>query len=436
MNISLITVFPELYDAFLRTSLIGRSQQNGLVHFDIASYFSYVQPKERIDSPTFGPGPGMLLRPDLIQKFIMQKDALYGRSFKIFFSPQGQKLDQTLVQEIVEKIQETKHLMLLPARYEGMDERVEQEYADLVISLGDFVIMAGDLPAMVLLEGIVRLLPGVVGNQESIERESFSGPFVDYPEYTMPVVWNEREVPEIIRSGNHEKIAQWREQKAAEKTVKYHFDWLRSHELTDQQLKIAQPFLPSHYCALMHDEIVLPGDQIGTTSVTSLDIHDIARSACTYGLKGYFIVTPLIDQQRITNKLLEFWKTGIGVEYNTNRHEAVRKVEVVDSLQNVIDEIEKIEGKKPLLIATSARSDEKGAPSITYFDQSKVWKLDRPVLMIFGTGRGLAPSVIERCDFLLLPLEGFSDFNHLSVRSAAAIIFDRWLGINLKTVKI
>ncbi len=252
----------------------------------------------------------------------------------------------------------------------------------------------------------------------------------------MPVVWNEREVPEIIRSGNHEKIAQWREQKAAEKTVKYHFDWLRSHELTDQQLKIAQPFLPSHYCALMHDEIVLPGDQIGTTSVTSLDIHDIARSACTYGLKGYFIVTPLIDQQRITNKLLEFWKTGIGVEYNTNRHEAVRKVEVVDSLQNVIDEIEKIEGKKPLLIATSARSDEKGAPSITYFDQSKVWKLDRPVLMIFGTGRGLAPSVIERCDFLLLPLEGFSDFNHLSVRSAAAIIFDRWLGINLKTVKI
>ncbi len=80
---------------FLRTSLIGRSQQNGLVHFDIASYFSYVQPKERIDSPTFGPGPGMLLRPDLIQKFIMQKDALYGPSFKIFFSPQGQKLDQT-----------------------------------------------------------------------------------------------------------------------------------------------------------------------------------------------------------------------------------------------------------------------------------------------------------------------------------------------------
>jgi len=432
VNVSLITVFPELYDAFLKTSLIGRSQQNNLVQYDIASFFSYVQPKERIDSPTFGPGPGMLLRPDLIQKFIEEKDALYGRSFKIFFSPQGQKLDQSLLKEITQKVQETNHLMLLPARYEGMDDRVEREYADLVVSLGDFVIMAGDLPAMVLLEGIIRLLPGVVGNQESIERESFSGPFVDYPEYTMPVVWKDREVPEIIRSGNHEKIAQWREAQAAEKTVKFHFEWLRSHEMSKQQFKLVQSLIPSHYCVVMHDEIILPGDQIGTTSVTSLDIHDIARSACTFGLKGYFMVTPLIDQQRITNKLLEFWKTGIGVEYNTNRHEAVRKVQVVDSLQNAFDVIEKIEGKKPLLIATSARSDEKGAPSVTYYDQALVWKHDRPVLLIFGTGRGLAPSVIERCDYLLLPIEGFSDFNHLSVRSAAAIIFDRWLGINLK----
>lgn len=433
MNISLITVFPELYDAFLKTSLIGRSQQNGLVHYDIASFFSYVKPKERIDSPTFGPGPGMLLRPDLIQKFVEEKDALYGRSFKIFFSPQGQKLDQPLLRVIAQKAQETEHLMLLPARYEGMDERVEQEYADIVISLGDFVIMAGDLPAMVLLEGVVRLLPGVVGNQESIERESFSGPFVDYPEYTMPVVWKDREVPEIVRSGNHEKIAQWREERAAQKTIKYHFDWLRSQQLTAKQLHVTQSILPSHYCVLMHDEILLPGDQIGTTSVTSLDIHDIARSACTYGLKGYFLVTPLLDQQKITNRLLEFWKTGIGVEYNTNRHEAVRKVSVMDSLDKALEEIEKLEGKKPLLIATSARANEKGAPLLSYYDQSEVWQHDRPVLLIFGTGRGLAPSVIERCDFLLLPLEGFSDFNHLSVRSAAAIIFDRWLGINPKS---
>jgi tRNA (guanine37-N1)-methyltransferase len=432
VNISLITVFPELYDAFLKTSLMGRSQEKSLVHYDISSYFSYVSPKERIDAPTFGPGPGMLLRPDLVEQFVNQKEAQHGRAFKIFFSPQGQKLDQPLLNHIVQKAQETKHLMLFPARYEGMDARVEQEYADLVISLGDFVIMAGDLPAMVLLEGIVRLLPGVVGNKESIERESFAGPFVDYPEYTMPVSWKGHEVPELIRSGNHEKIAQWRQEKAAQKTVKYHFEWLRSFPITIQQREVAQKYIPPHYCVLMHDQVLLPGNQVGTTSVTSLDIHDIARSARTYGLKGYFMVTPLVDQQKIANRLLDFWKTGVGVEYNRHRHEAVKSVNVVDSLELVIAEIEKLEGKKPLLVATSARTDEHAASLISYYDQSKVWHEDRPVLLIFGTGHGLAPSIIQRCDFLLLPVEGFSDFNHLSVRSAAAIVFDRWLGINQK----
>lgn len=434
MNISLITVFPELYDLFLKTSLIGRSRENKLVTYDIESFFAFVKPKERIDAPTFGPGPGMLLRPDLVEQFVNQKEAQYGRGFRIFFSPQGQKLDQNLLKHIAQKAQETNHLMLFPARYEGMDARVEEEYADLVVSLGDYVIMAGDLPAMVLLEGFVRLLPGIVGNKESIERESFSGPFVDYPEYTAPLVWKNKEVPEIIRSGNHEKIAQWRQEKAAEKTVKHHFDWLRSSSMNKQQIKRAEQFIPSHYVVLMHDEIVLPGNQIGTTSVTSLDIHDIARSARTYGLKKYFLVTPLLDQQKIVNRLLDFWKTGAGIDYNPHRHEAVSNVHVVESLDAVVTRIEAFEGKKPLLIATSARTNENGAPHITYYDQTKVWQQNRPVLFLLGTGRGLAPSVIERSDFLLVPLEGFSDFNHLSVRSAAAVIFDRWLGINLKNI--
>jgi tRNA (guanine37-N1)-methyltransferase len=436
VNVSLLTVFPELYDVFLKTSLMGRSQEKSLVAYDVVSYFSYVKPKERIDAPTFGPGPGMLLRPDLVEKFILEKEAQHGKAFKVFFSPQGKKLDQRLLQKIAHKAQETQHLMLLPARYEGMDARVEEEYADLVVSLGDYVIMAGDLPAMILLEGVMRLLPGVVGNKESIERESFSGPFVDYPEYTAPVMWKNREVPEIIRSGDHGRIAQWRQEKAAEKTAMSHFDWLRAASTTPAQRALAQKFIPSHHCVLMHDEIVLPGDQVvGTTSVTSLDIHDIARSACTYGIKNYFIVTPLLDQKKIVERLLSFWKTGIGVDYNKHRHQAVSAVTLLDSLNDVVAALEQAEGKKPLLIATSARSQEQGAPRITYFDQERVWQEKRPVLFIFGTGHGLAPSVIERCDFLLLPVEGLSDFNHLSVRSAAAIIFDRWLGLNYKNIE-
>ena len=432
MNVSVLTVFPELYDSFLKTSLIGRSQEKKHIEYDLTSYFSLVQPKERIDAPTFGPGPGMLLRPDLVEKYITQQESQHGRALRIFFSPQGQKLDQRLMNSIAQKMQETGHLMLLPARYEGMDARVETEYADLIVSIGDYVLMAGDLPAMVLLEGVIRLLPGIVGNKESIQRESFAGPFVDYPEYTVPVQWKGHEVPEVIRSGNHELIAKWREEEAAQKTVKLHFDWVRSIETSERQRVLVQKYIPHHYCVLMHDEIVLPGNMVGTTSITSLDIHDIARSGRTYGIKEYFIVTPLLDQQRIANRLLDFWKTDAGIEYNRHRHEAVSAVTVVSSLNDVVNAVESKEGIKPLLIATSAKSNETASAIITYCDQARVWQENRPVIFIFGTGRGLAPSVIERCDFLLLPLEGFSSFNHLSVRSAVAIIFDRWLGVNIK----
>jgi hypothetical protein len=173
---------------------------------------------------------------------------------------------------------------------------------------------------------------------------------------------------------------------------------------------------------------MLPNEGEGTSSVTSLDIHDIARSAKTYGIKKYFIVTPLLDQQKIVRKLFEFWHTEIGIDYNPQRHEALRSVSLVATLDEALEEIERDSGKKPLLMATSAKRHEHGR-SISYNDQEKVWSQGRPVVILFGTARGLSPALVERCDFLLGPIEGFSEFNHLSVRSAAAIVFDRWLGI-------
>ena len=437
MNISLLTVFPQLYDVFLKTSLMQRAQEKNIVRYDVDTFFSFVQPKERIDAPTFGHAAGMLIKPEVVQKAVEAKEAAYGKAYKIFFSPQGKKLTQDLLKTIIQKAQKTDHLMLIAGRYEGMDARVEEVYADELISMGDFVLLSGDLPAMMMLEGLVRLLPGVVGKQESVERESFSGPFVDHPEYTVPVTWQGLEVPEIIRSGNHAAIKKWQEEAAAQNTVKDHFTWLSSCLLTTSQKKLARNYIPAHYCALMHDQVLLPQNQVGTTSVTSLDIHDIARSACTFGILNYFIVTPLLDQQRIVERLLEFWKTGEGVDYNHHRHQAVRNVELADSLAQVIAAIEAKEGKKPLLVATSARyhDEQFGNKIITYFQQDRVWESDRPVLLLFGTGHGLAPEVVERCDFLLTPLEGFSDFNHLSVRSAVAIILDRWLGINPRIIQ-
>lgn len=454
MKINVVTLFPDLYIPFLSTSLIQRAQEQGIVSFNLTNLFDYAAPKERIDGPTFGHGAGMLLRPDVIERAVDAQESQGSPTYKIFFSPQGEKLDADVLKEIYEACQGTvkKNLMLLPARYEGMDARVEEHYADKIISIGDFVLMGGDLPAMMLIEGLLRFIPGVVGKQESVLRDSFADSFVDYPEYTAPVEWKGLKVPEVIRSGNHKELSEWRNKAAAMKSTLQHFDWVRTHKLNERQEKLVAEIIPAHYAILMHAQVVLPNDQpsskkgmpdstqaankVGCTSVTSLDIHDIARSACTYGLRGYFIVTPLADQQKIIQKLLDFWASDEGVDYNRHRHKALENVFIVSSLDEALEMIHQRENAEPLLMGTSARSPEheQHACSISYFDQKRVWAAKRPLAFIFGTGRGLAAEVLKRCDFMLPPVKGFGSFNHLSVRSAAAIVFDRWLGSNVKNL--
>ena len=428
MKISILSVFPELYDSFLNTSLLKRAQDSGLISVTTDSFFSYVAPKERIDAPTFGHGAGMLIKPEVVEQGIQANEEKRGKAIKIFFSPHGKKLDQDYLAYLAKQAQQIGHLMLIPARYEGMDARVEEEYADAIVSVGDFVLMGGDVPAMMLLEGLLRFIPGVVGKQESVEKDSFSGPFVDYPEYTEPVEWHGKQVPDVIRSGNHAAMDAWRSEQAARRTLLHHFDWLRSFSLNSEQKKLVQRAMPSHYVALCHSEVLIGKEkQVGTTSVTSIDIHDIARSSRTYGVKNFFIVTPLLDQQRIVQTLLDFWHTDSGISYNQNRHEALRPVEIKDDISQVVAAIEALEGKKPLVVATSARAVGH-IKQISFYDQGILWQEERPILFVFGTGKGFSEEFLQRCDYLLLPVGGFTDFNHLSVRSAVAIILDRWMG--------
>lgn len=429
MIISVITLFPELYTAFCATSLIGKAVAKDKLRFDIRSMFAVSPPKERIDGPTFGHHAGMIIRPEIIERALTAHEHDHGRSLRLFFSPRGKKLTQDLVREIAQRAQEVGHLSVCAARYEGIDARAEEEYADYIISLGDYVLMGGDLPAQITIEAVTRYIPGIVGDQESVERDSFSRAFVDCPAYTAPAVWHDKEVPPVLRSGDHAKIEAWCLKESVHATIFHHFDWLRTHPTTKQERALVKEQLPRHYVALMHDEIALPQDRIGTTSVTSLDIHDIARSATTYGFTGFFIVTPLIDQQSIVQTLLDFWNTSDGIAYNPDRHKALASTKIATSYDKAIQAITEKEGVAPIVIATSARTGDR-VKTITYGDQEKVWAHKRPVLILLGTGRGLAPQVLDRSDYILLPLSGYADFNHLSVRSAAAIIFDRWLGIN------
>lgn len=430
MNVSVATLFPQLYEPFVHSSLIARAQENGLVGIQVLDLFSFCAPKQRVDSPICGHGSGMLIKPEVVEQAICTLEEQHGPAYKIFFSPHGTKLDQFHMRRLAKVFQERKHVMLLPARYEGMDARVEQKYADEIVSIGDYVLMGGDLPAMVLLEGVLRYIPGVVGKQESVEQDSFTGPLVDFPHYTQPIEWQGMKVPDVILSGNHAAMDAWRHEQALKKTLLHHFDWFRSFDVARPLADEAHKAIVPHYVVLMHEQVLLKDGVVGTSSVTSIDLHDIARSGATYGLKNYFIVTPLKDQQAIVQTFLNFWQTT-GMTYNPDRYRALDRLRMCAHVDDVIAAITAQEGKAPVLIATSAGEQEHHA-RITYDDQSTVWAHERPVLFVLGTSHGLAPELIDCCDYLLDPIKGLPEFNHLSVRSAAAVIFDRWLGLHIK----
>ncbi|HBS47876.1 TPA: tRNA (guanosine(37)-N1)-methyltransferase TrmD [Candidatus Dependentiae bacterium] len=440
MQISIITVFPSFYENFLKTSLVGRAISNNLVRFNIVQFSSFCEPKERIDEPCVGPGAGVIIKPQIVEKAITSCEKQFGKAFKIFFSPQGKVLDQNILNKIAkettskpsnendEKSQKG-HIILVCARYEGMDERVETSFADEIISIGDYVLMGGDLPAQVFLEGFLRLIPGIVGKAESVEKESFEGPFLDYSNFGLPETWNNQDIPAVLRSGNHGEIEKWRSENATQKTILKRFDWLRKNVKKEEDMALVSKFIPSHYVALMHSDVVVKSKGCGDTSITSIDIHDIARSAATYGIKNYFVVSRLEDQHMILETFLKFWKSPEGKSYNFSRYNAVSRVEPTKSLDEALQKIETIEGKKPILIATSAQSHSK-VPMVDFYSQGKIWEQNRPVLIIFGTGQGLSEELLEKCDYMLGPVRGIPNYNHLSVRSAAAIVLDRWLGIN------
>lgn len=174
--------------------------------------------------------------------------------------------------------------------------------------------------------------------------------------------------------------------------------------------------------ALLHYPVVDRHDELYTTAITNIDVHDIARSSRTYGLSQYYIVSPILAQRELAHTISTFWIEGSGKDRNRDRTSAMELVSVQDDLQGCIEH-EKALGFEPLLIATSAKPS--GPKTVSYQKGRDLIKENRSTILIFGTGYGLAPSVIEQSQYVLEPIYGYGDYNHLSVRSAAAIIMDR-----------
>jgi hypothetical protein len=183
--------------------------------------------------------------------------------------------------------------------------------------------------------------------------------------------------------------------------------------------------MPNLYVALMHYPVVNKNGETIASALTNLDLHDISRAAKTYGLKAFFVVTPLEDQKDLVKKIISHWTTGIGGEYNPKRRSALELIRVYDSFPEALDRIAATEGSYPITIATCAR---KYPANISHKKLRTMFNNGKPYLLVLGTAWGLTEEFISRADYVLEPIVGKTDYNHLSVRSAAAIIFDRLLG--------
>lgn len=211
MKITVLTLFPEIIKGFFESSIMAKAVDRGLISYEIVDFRDYATDKHRTcDDAPYGGGAGMVLKPEPIAAALDQLDLKNSRV--IYPSPSGILFDQAKARELSRE----DNLVILCGRYEGVDQRIIDAYIDDEISIGDYVISSGEVASLVLIDGVYRLLDGVI-NQESLEEESFEKGILEYPHYTRPVVFQEREVPEILLSGHHENIRKWRLRKGLEK---------------------------------------------------------------------------------------------------------------------------------------------------------------------------------------------------------------------------
>ncbi|MGH2723311.1 MAG: tRNA (guanosine(37)-N1)-methyltransferase TrmD [Actinomycetota bacterium] len=221
MRVDILTIFPGIFESPLRESLLGRAIERGIVDVRVRDIRDHAtDPHRQVDDEPFGGGPGMVMKPEPIWGAV---EALgMGPKRIVLLSPAGRRLDQALVRELAAE----PWLVLVCGRYEGVDERVAEGLPAEEVSIGDYVLSGGEVPALVVLEAVTRLIPGVVGKEESLAAESFEDGLLDHPHYTRPREFRGMAVPEVLLSGDHGKIAGWRRRAAREKTKRNRPDLL------------------------------------------------------------------------------------------------------------------------------------------------------------------------------------------------------------------
>ncbi|MDO6563246.1 tRNA (guanosine(37)-N1)-methyltransferase TrmD [Amphritea sp. 1_MG-2023] len=241
MWIGVITLFPEMFEAVTRHGVTGRAVRNGLLDLQCWNPREFTQDKHRtVDDRPYGGGPGMLMKVQPLRDAIQAaKKTAGGQARVIYLSPQGRRLDHAGVQELAAE----ERLILVAGRYEGIDERLVETEIDEEWSLGDFVLSGGELPAMVMVDAVSRLVPGVLGHQDSATEDSFSDGLLDCPHYTRPEKLDDMSVPDVLLSGNHESIRRWRLKQQLGRTWKRRPELLQDLELNKEQQTLLNEFI-------------------------------------------------------------------------------------------------------------------------------------------------------------------------------------------------
>ncbi len=211
---NILTLFPDLYPGPLGSSILGEARKNGKWKLNITDLKQFVEINKRVDDTPFGGGPGMVIKPDVIDRALL---SLKSNDFPIYYlSPRGVKLDN----QISNSISKLNGITLLCGKYEGVDERVIKHYNMIEISIGDYILSGGDLAAMVLIDSVVRCLPNVLGNPMTLNEETFTNYLLEYPLYTQPREWKNYKVPDVLLSGDHKKIKNWKIKQSEDITMK------------------------------------------------------------------------------------------------------------------------------------------------------------------------------------------------------------------------
>ncbi len=236
MKFYVLTLFPDFFSSPLRQSMIGRAIEKGLLEVSLHNMRDYAQDKHRtVDDTPYGGGVGMVLKVEPVVSCLeaVKKGCQEDKTLTILTTPQGVRLDQRLV----ERLAGYQELIILCGRYEGMDERI-RAFVDMEVSIGDYILTGGEIAALVIIDSVGRLVPGVVGQRDSLRTESFTAGLLEYPQYTRPPEFRGMRVPDVLLSGHHQEIRRWRRRESIKRTLERRPELLDNAELTEEDLKL------------------------------------------------------------------------------------------------------------------------------------------------------------------------------------------------------